>query len=109
MIENNAEQAPVEAEIQIEITDEAPAEEKELEDYSKRVSKRVNKLNAKAPRGRATSRSISAVSGPERPRATALPFYRRTISRSDFGCGRRENQSSRATNIRNISPGGSVW
>jgi hypothetical protein len=48
MIENNAEQAPVEAEIQIEITDEAPAEEKELEDYSKRVSKRVNKLNAKA-------------------------------------------------------------
>ena len=48
MIENNAEQAPVEEEIQIEITDEAPAEEKELEDYSKRVSKRVNKLNAKA-------------------------------------------------------------
>ena len=48
MIENNSEQAPVEEEIQIEITDEAPAEEKELEDYSKRVSKRVNKLNAKA-------------------------------------------------------------
>ena len=83
MIENNAEQAPVEEEIQIEITDEAPAEEKELEDYSKRVSKRVNKLNAKARE--AEQRAISAVSGPERPGAAALPFYRSTISRSDFG------------------------
>ena len=47
----NANSAPPEEEIQIEITEEAPegqqSEGDELERYTKSVSKRINKLNAK--------------------------------------------------------------
>ena len=45
-VENTA-QAPQEEEIEIQITDEPEKSEDELERYTKSVSKRINKLNAK--------------------------------------------------------------
>jgi len=47
MTVENANQAPQEEEITIEITEESQQPEDELERYTKSVSKRINKLNAK--------------------------------------------------------------